>query len=332
MNRQQIASWTIPVIVFTAATLMALLLRHLVLSWLDRRIQDRRSFRFVVLGAVRMPSILWCLAAGLAIAIHNAEAPKGFEYWAQKSIGAFAILSIGLVFAAILVRTVYVYGERNRIPFAAAGLSGTLIYIFILSLAMLVVLSELGVQVTPLLTALGVGGLAVALALQDTLANFFAGIHILVEEPISVGDFIELAEGQRGTVRDIGWRTTRIQTFGNNILVIPNQKITSGILTNYTLNDPRVQAEVVIVASHEADPDRVAAIAMEEAGSTQDVLKDPAPAVMMDPGVLPTHLQMKLLVFVPAITDRGRLQSELRMRIARRFRAEGIPAPPLRTG
>ena len=271
--------------------------------------------------------MLWCVAAGLAVAIHSAPGPVTFDLWAQKAIGGFVIISFTLVAAAVAVRMVTMYGERNRMPFAVAGLSKTLIYIFVFSLGLLVLLSQLGVQVAPILTALGVGGLAVALALQDTLANLFAGIHILIEEPISVGHFIETADGHKGTVRDIGWRTTRIQTFGNNILVIPNQKITSGILTNYSLYDTRVVAEVIIMASHDADPYRIADIAMDAAHGVEGALDDPPPVVLFDPGVLHTHLQMKMLVHVSGITDRGRVQSEIRVRIAEAFRREGIPFP-----
>lgn len=316
---------------FSVAALIAVVVRHFLLLFLRRR-APRFPFSAVLLEAVRFPSVLWCLVVALAIAIHNAQPPPALEYWAQKSLGAFAIISITLVIASIAVEMVSVYGERNKIPFAVAGLSRTLIYIFVFSVGLLMLLGQFDVRITPILTALGVGGLAVALALQDTLANLFAGIHILVEEPISVGHFIELTEGQKGTVRDIGWRTTRIHTFGNNVLVIPNQKITSGILTNYSLKDVRVIAEVVIVAAHHADPDRIAALAMDAAAETEGALQDPAPVVVFDPGVLSTHMQMKMLVHVPTILDRTRIQSQIRARIHSAFLREGIPFPEIRVG
>ncbi|MBC8167703.1 MAG: mechanosensitive ion channel family protein [Bryobacteraceae bacterium] len=200
----------------------------------------------------------------------------------------------------------------------------------IFGIVLLMVLSQFNVQITPVLTALGVGGLAVALALQDTLANFFAGIHILIEEPIRVGNFVSLSKDEEGMVRDIGWRTTRLLTGANNIIVIPNQKITSGILTNYSLPEPRLSAEIIIMASHDADPDRIAALAMDAASETMGVLEDPAPSVWFDPGVLQTHLQMKLIVHVPGYLDRARVQSEIRTRIVKAFRDQGIPFPVIR--
>jgi small-conductance mechanosensitive channel len=329
LTRQQIASWTFPVFVFSVSVLIALAARHFLLLLLSRRAR-RYDFSAVLLESVRLPSLLWCVAAALAIAIHNAEAPRALEYWAHKSLSAFVIISITVVIASVAVRMVSGYGERNKIPFAVAGLSRTLIYIIVFSVGLLMLLALFEVRITPILTALGVGGLAVALALQDTLANLFAGIHILVEEPISVGHFIELTEGQKGTVLDIGWRTTRIRTFGNNILVIPNQKITSGILTNYSLNDTRVIAEILIVAAHHADPNRIAAIAMDAAVDVEGALSEPAPVVLFDPGIVATHMQMKMLVHVTSILERGRVQSQIRVRIHESFLREGIPFPEVR--
>jgi small-conductance mechanosensitive channel len=323
--RQDIASWTVPLIVFSVATLFALAFREVILRSVTGRAQP------YVLEAIRFPSILWCLAIGLTVAIQNASSTPAFEYWAGRAIAGFLTVSISLAVAAVAVRMVTGYGERHRLPFAVAGLSRTLIYIFILSISLLMLLSEFNVRITPILTALGVGGLAVALALQDTLANFFAGIHILVEEPISVGDFIELSERDRGTVLDIGWRTTRILTSANSVIVIPNQKITSGILINHNLPNQRVAAEVIMNAAHRADPEHIVAVALEAASSLEGVLSEPAPVVLFDPGVQPTHLSLKLVAYVGSMTQRGPVQSALRKRIYEGFVREGIPFPEVRS-
>ena len=169
----------------------------------------------------------------------------------------------------------------------------------------------------------------VALALLDTLANFSAGIHILVEEPISIGNFIQLSSGEEGTVIDIGWRTTRVQTTNNNVIVIPNEKITSSILTNYALPDPRVVTNVTLIAGLDADPARVVQIAMEEARLVEGALPEFTPVVLFDPGVLPTHLQWKVIVQVADRLQAGMVQSQLRARLHERFRRENIPMPSL---
>ena len=318
---------TVPYATLVAALAVALVVRHILLRLLDRKVPDRMSFAHVFLHAVRLPSILWCFVIALAIAIRTADLTNTQIDWANKGIGAFLIISISLVVAAMFVRMISTYGERKRMPFAVAGLSGTLTYVFMFSIAAMMLLRLFGIEITPLLTALGVGGLAVTLALQDTLANFFAGIHILIEEPIVVGDFIKLSSGEEGVVRDIGWRTTRVQTGVNNTIVIPNTKITTGSLTNFSMPERRVFAEVNIITGLDADPEQVKRIALEVASQTDGVLSQYAPVFLFDPGLTPAYLGFKLLVQVNSQAEKGGVQSDIRLRLLGRFRAEGIPMP-----
>src|SRR5205814_7793895 len=99
----------------------------------------------------------------------------------------------------------------------------------------LILLDVLGVKITPLLTALGVGGLAVALALQDTLSNLFAGVHLLADRPIRVGDYVKIAENIEGHVVDVGWRSTRVRTLGNNVMIVPNKRVAESVIVNYDM-------------------------------------------------------------------------------------------------
>jgi small-conductance mechanosensitive channel len=112
-------------------------------------------------------------------------------------------------------------------------------------------------------------------------------------------------------------------------VVIPNTKITSGILVNYSLPDRRSVAEVGILAAHGADVEQIRRIALEESAKVEGVLKDPAPAFLFDAGVLPTHLQCKLFVNIAGRQDQGRIVSDIRLRLLNRFRAESVPLPEL---
>jgi len=321
------AWWVEPATVFGIALFAALVVRYLVLRTLARR----GAFSGVFVATIRFPSFLWSLAAALAVALEYTKLPREDAARASLWIGAFVIISLTLVAASVAVRMLSQYGERQGMPFAAAGLSRALIrvLVFALGAAWLLAHFEMWKGITPLLTALGVGGIAVALALQDTLANFFAGIHILVERPIIVGDSIRLESGHEGVVTDIGWRTTRVRTGSNDMVVVPNTKITTGILVNYSLPDRRTMTEVQILASHKADAELVRRIALEEAARVEGVLADPAPLFLCDPGVLPTHLQCKLVVQMADRGALGRVQSELRMRLLARFRDEGVPLPEI---
>jgi small-conductance mechanosensitive channel len=132
----------------------------------------------------------------------------------------------------------------------------------------LFVLSNLGISITPLLTALGIGSLAVALALQPTLSNFFAGLHLAFARPIRVGDFVELETGARGYIVDIGWRATRIRELPNNIIVIPNSRIVEMILKNYTMPEPEQSALVQIGVAYGSNMEKVERATIEVAKET----------------------------------------------------------------
>lgn len=316
-----------PFAIFAVALIISLVIRAVSLKLLYRRMRDGLSLGRVMLDAVRMPSMLWCLMAALEVALRYASLSGSQVAMASKLIVASLIISFSLVASSISVRMIVVHAERQEMGFAVSGLSRTLTRVFFLSIGGLILLRHFNVSITPALTALGVGGLAVALALQDTLANFFAGVHILVETPLRLGDFIKLSSGEEGVVSDIGWRTTRVRTGQNTTIVIPNTKITSGILTNYSLPDRRMAVEVPVLAGMDADPEQVAAILMEVAGSTEGVLLEPPPMVLFDPGITLTHMQFKLVVHVADQMSKGPVLSRIRVRLLERFRDQGVPLP-----
>lgn len=316
-----------PLSIFLVVFLILLLVRHFVHKYLEKRSLGPHNLFGILLRAIHGPSALWCVAAALTVALRNSELNEKQDATAEKVIAAFLILSVTLAIANLCTRLITSYGERRNLPFAVAGLSRTLVHVVILMLGTMCLLAYLQLNITPLLTALGVGGLAVALALQDTLANFFAGVHILIENPIGVGEFIKLSSGEEGTVSDIGWRTTRVRTGNNNTIVIPNTKITTGILTNFSLPDRRVIGEVVIITGLEADQAAVKKLALEAAAQTPGVLPEPAPGFSFDPGVTANNIQSKLSFWSENRLVQGGVQSELRLELLSRMRAAGIPMP-----
>jgi len=150
-----------------------------------------------------------------------------------------------------------------------AGTSGsatifvTIARVIVWAIGGLVLLDSLGVAITPLLTALGVGGLAVALALQDTLSNLFAGIHILASHKVQPGDFIELDNGVQGYVVDTNWRNTIIRQLPNNMLVVPNATLASSIVTNFHLPEHELSVTVAVGVAYESDLEEVERITVE---------------------------------------------------------------------
>src|SRR5436190_1223926 len=139
-----------------------------------------------------------------------------------------AVAFVVTVVAALALRALLARALRRRtraLGLQVTGLAQTVARVTICIVGALVLLSVLGIHVTPILTALGVGGLAVALALQDSLSNLFAGLHLLADKPIRVGDYVKIADAVEGYVVDIGWRSTRVRRLQNTVVVVPNKKV-----------------------------------------------------------------------------------------------------------
>ena len=127
----------------------------------------------------------------------------------------------------------------------------------------LLALDQLNINISPLIAGLGLGGLAVALALQPTLANLFAGTYVMTEGVITRGDYIELENGISGYVVDVGWRSTHIRTWLNNLVVVPNSKFADNIITNYHQPVPPVNVFLTCGVSYSSDLEYVERVCME---------------------------------------------------------------------
>lgn len=290
----------------------------------------------IIIKAIKNPSVFWCIAIGLYIGIAISDIPNKYVFYISKIIHVIVILSISLAAANLAGKLFRNYIQKAELPIPTTGLVYAILKWTILVIGFLIILSILGVSITPLITALGVGALAVALALQDTLANLFAGIHILVEKSIRVGDFVKLETGQEGYVEDITWRTTRIRMLQNNIVVIPNSKLSQSVVTNYYLPEKKMSLLIPIGVSYSSDPEKVEQVLVEEAkkavGEIPGLLGEPEPFVRFIPGFSDSSLDFTLICQVQEFVDQYLAQHELRKRIFKRFKEEGIEIPfPHRT-
>lgn len=300
------------------------------LSRLARRAEGKLDD--LALSAFRLPSLLWCLALGLYVGLGMVSSmPRRAEQLIDDGFAALLIVSVTLAVGRFLAAAIASYADRLHLEITVTGLTTALAKGTVYLCGALVLLNTLGISVTPILTALGVGGLAVALALRDSLANLFAGIHILIEKPLRVGDYIRLESGQEGYVADIGWRTTRIRMLPNNMIVVPNAKLAESIVTNYYLPEKRMSLLIPISVSYGSDPSRVEAVLLEEAaratGEVPGLLAEPAPFVRFIPGFGESSLDFTLIVQVSEFVDQYLVQHELRKRIFARFQKEGVEIP-----
>jgi small-conductance mechanosensitive channel len=204
-------------------------------------------------------------------------------------------------------------------------------------LAVIIVLENLGISLTAVWTTLGVGSVAVALALQETLSNLFAGLYLLADRPVSPGDYIKLDSGQEGYVIRIGWRSTTLRTQSNNIVFVPNSAMAKAVIINYSLPELRVSVSIPVHVSYGSDPHRVEKALLDvtrEAAQEglEGLLLNPPPSVMLSPGFGDFSLDFSLNLNVRRFEDQVPVQSQLRKRILARFAREGIQVPfPTRT-
>ena len=191
----------------------------------------------------------------------------------------------------------------------------------------LVAIDSVGVSISPILAGLGIGGLAVALAVQPTLSNFFAGTYVVTEGELKEGDFIELEGGPSGYVEEVGWRSTKIRSRFNNLVIIPNSRMAESIVTNYFSPTPAINVIVTCGVSYDANLEDVERFSVEEAeavvNDSDQAIKDVEPFFGFSNF---GDSNIDFFVFLQAIDRTGTftLKSELIKRIHERFNVEGI--------
>jgi MscS family membrane protein len=144
----------------------------------------------------------------------------------------------------------------------------------------LIILGKWQVQIGPLLSALGIGGLAIALALNSSLSNVFSGIQLILDRSVNVGDKVELESGDVGVVLDIGLRTTLMRTYDNEVISLPNSQLADARIKNYTKPDPTIRVGVDFGVAYGSDISEVKRVVLGAISNLDDVLQQPEPQVL----------------------------------------------------
>ncbi|MFR9777212.1 mechanosensitive ion channel family protein [Micromonospora sp. MS34] len=312
------------------------LVLRLVFGWLAHHANGTAiawdDLGWALLRDVALPS---GLIGGLWWASQVLRLPQPARGFADRILLAAAVFVVALAAARLaggVVRTVTL--SRSGVS-QSASIFVNITRVVILAIGVLVILQSIGVSITPLLTALGVGGLAVALALQDTLANLFAGIQVLASKKVRTGDFIQLDTGEAGYVVDINWRNTTVRQLAGNIVVVPNAKLADTILTNYhqPLEDLSVLVQVGV--SYDSDLDHVERVTIEVG---RDVMTTVDGGVRDHEPFIRYHtfgdssINFSVILRATEYSAQYLITHEFIKRLHRRYRAEGIEIPfPIRT-
>ncbi|WP_107452269.1 mechanosensitive ion channel family protein [Streptomyces sp. NRRL F-5650] len=313
------------------AFLLRLLLRRLAVH--ARR--TRWSGDDVIVAALRTVAPWAAVAGGVAGAAAALPLTRAVRHNVNQ------VLTVLLIFVVTVTAARVVAGLVRTVTTSRSGVAGSatifvnITRVLVLAIGFLVMLQTLGVSIAPMLTALGVGGLAVALALQDTLANLFAGIHILASKTVQPGDYIRLSSGEEGYVEDINWRQTTVRELSNNLVVIPNGQLAKSNMTNFMRPEQRLTVLVQAGVSYDRDLDHVERVTAEVVAEVMTevggAVPDHEPAIRFHT-FGDSRIGFTVILGVGEFSDQYRIKHEFIKRLHKRYRAEGIRIPsPART-
>ena len=328
--------------VFGALVLAAAIVQVAFKFILKRRLVSQPdALDIQVLQTIRGPLVLFLLILGLFLGFitltgltsNTFDTLDGWDKWARRVWGLVLVAEVAYL-ATHLTQVLMAWYLRHISTRTATSLDEKLLPavkrvlpMVIYAVAALVALDSLDVSISPMLAGLGIGGLAVALAVQPTLSNFFAGTYLVTEGELKEGDFIELEGGPAGYVVDVGWRSTKIRSRFNNLVIIPNSKMADTIVTNYYSPVPSMNVIVTCGVSYDSDLAQVERVVMEMArevvAETPEAVNDIEPRMGFSSF---GDSNIDFWVFAQA-TDRGgtfALKTELVKRIHQRFKDEGI--------
>lgn len=318
-------------------TFIGFILKHIVKKYATQFAQKTVwEYDDIIFEQIENKLVVWGLAFGLYKAISPiAESLKLSDSsvaYMEETVVAIVIFSLTSMLAKVI-------GSLFEIKSKAANTSSSILSNIAKSLiyagGLLIIVQNYGIEVYPLLTTLGLGGLAVALALQPTLSNLFSGLQIIASGKINIGDIIELENGKRGTVQDISWRSTSIVTAQNNVIVIPNSKVADSIIENFFLADKEVTFHVLIGVGYDSDLDQVEKVCLEVAN--QVLTENGTMAKDFEPFVRffnfgESSIDLKVFMKVNEYADQFLMTSLFIKEIQKRFNQENIEIPfPIRT-
>jgi small-conductance mechanosensitive channel len=329
--------WVVLPLIGLAAVVLAYLVNLAVLWMIQKLLREEGSEepdnRLYRLLEIYLFPIL--IIAALLLIVHTAELPARVLATAHKLLVLFALLLASVLLtrgALMMLRNLEARYDAVR---SIKGPLEIAVKIIFVAVGAMIILDNLGISITPILTTLGIGSLAVAIALQDTLGNFFAGLYIKADRFIEVGQYVRLESGDEGYVHHIGWRSTRIRMLPNNMVIVPNNKIVQSIITNYYMPDPELAVLVQVGVHYDSDLKKVERVTSEVA---KEVLQEvPGGVTTFEPFIryhtfADSSINFTVILRGREFTDNFLIKHEFIKRLQARYQEEGITIPfPIRT-
>jgi len=325
-----IFDWLIPAVIVLFGFFIGVLVERIISNKLRKVIQRTKlnSYDIVNVSLNKIPTAM----AGI-LGIYGALAYMPIKH------EIFVIINKVLIVLIILIATVMIsrlstgfiqfYAHKHQFP--SVSLFTNIAKITVIILGILIILQYSGISISPILTALGVGGLAVALALQDTLSNLFAGMHIIASRLVSPGDYVKLETGDEGIVKDINWRNTTIQSLASNMIIMPNVKISTSIITNYNKPEKELTVALPLSVDFKIVEKLVIQIARDILKEIPGGVTDAGPSLSLN-SVNDGNINFNVFIKVKEFTAQFAIRNEFYLRIQQAFQENRIPGPMAQSG
>lgn len=324
-------------VIYTVSGFAAGLIVHKLVMPFFSRLASKTTFKSddLIIKTIRKWVIPWFLALGIYLGLHRLNLDSRFSYWLENGLLIFYIASATFITARIIAGMLHIRASGTDTILPSSSIIGNIVKVIIYCVGLLIILQSQGISITPMLTALGVGGLAVALALQNTLSNLFAGLQIIASGKINHGDFIKLSSGEDGFVEDISWRSTSLRAASDHIIIVPNSKLADMIVNNYYLPFQEVTFNVEIGVGYDCNLDHVERVTKEVIKETLDVMdegvKEEEPVIRFF-NFGESSIKLKAFLRVKDYSSQFAVKSEFIKRLHERYNKEGIDIPyPTRT-
>lgn len=336
MDEEIIWQHVLPIIIIIFCFIMGFIIKKTILKRLSRLAKKTKArLDDIFIESLSAVIVLWFVLLGVYISINILPLSiKGINFL-QKVFQALFIFSLFWFLMNLFGKIFLVYSDKLQKRIPAASIFKNAIRIFIFSIGILIILQTLGISITPIITTLGVGGLAVALALQETLANLFAGFHIIATKRVKTNDYIKLDSGEEGYVVDVTWRDTVLRQLPNNYIIIPNSKLSSAIVVNFYRPQKKMNLLIEVGIDYSSDLEHVEKVTLEVA---QEIMKEVPGGVKDYEPFLRYHtfadssINFTAYLRCEEFFDKFLVQHEFIKRLKKRYNSEGINIPfPIRT-
>ena len=302
------------------------------------KLAERTRFQWddLLIGSLRGVATTWAGAGGVYLALNIGTADVVLVNTVQSVLMVLVIGSVVIAGMRVVGGAVEILSSGTEGVIKSPTLMVNLARLTVGILGIFVILQTLGINITAAITALGIGGIAIALALQDTLGNLFAGIQIILSKQVRQGDYIRLSSGEEGWVTDVKGRNTTIQTFPDgNLVIVPNSLLASSIVKNFSMPKSALWVTVEVGVSYDSDLKHVEAVALDVA---RKVLNEGDGGVPAEDPIIRYHtfgdssINFDVRMMVRDFRSQAPVKHEFIKRLHHRFGEEGIEIPfPIRT-